>query len=102
MSKAVNPVAIGSFIVGGLTLLISAVLIFGCGNFFKEKNQYVIYFDSALNGLNVGAPVKLQGVQIGNVTDIALEIDTSTGRIYKPMSVTLPICTPCNLTGAPT
>ena len=67
MSKPANPLAIGAFLVGALALLIIAVLVFGGGKFFKTKLEYVIYFDSALNGLNVGAPVKLQGVQIGTV-----------------------------------
>jgi paraquat-inducible protein B len=47
----------------------------------------VIFFDSALNGLNVGAPVKLQGVQIGNVNEISLVMDSATGRIFKPVVI---------------
>ena len=44
MSKPVNPYTIGAFIVGSLTLLIVAVLVFGGGQFFKKKIQYVIFF----------------------------------------------------------
>lgn len=87
MSKQVSPLAIGTFIFGGLLLLIVAILIFGGGNYFKDKNQFVVFFDSVLNGLNVGAPVKLQGVQIGNVKEISLEIDEATGRIFKPVVI---------------
>ena len=39
MSKPVNPYTIGAFIVGSLTLLIVAVLVFGGGQFFKKKIQ---------------------------------------------------------------
>lgn len=87
MSKPVNPYTIGAFLVGSLVLLIAAVLIFGGGQFFKKKTQYVIYFDSALNGLNVGAPVKLQGVQIGTVKEISLEFDKQFARLSKPVVV---------------
>lgn len=87
MSKQGNPLAIGGFIAGALFLLISAVMIFGAGDFFKQKLKFVIFFDSALNGLNVGAPVKLQGVQIGNIAEISLEMDVATGRIYKPVVI---------------
>lgn len=87
MSKQANPFAIGAFLVGALTLLIAAVMIFGGNDFFKQKKQFVIFFDSALNGLNIGAPVKLQGVQIGSVKEISLEMDASTGRIFKPVVV---------------
>ncbi|MGR8998193.1 MAG: MlaD family protein [Gammaproteobacteria bacterium] len=87
MSKPVNPYTIGAFLVGSLTLLIAAVLIFGGGQFLKKKTDFVIYFDSALNGLNVGAPVKLQGVQIGTVKEISLELNQNASRITKPVVV---------------
>ena len=74
MSKPANPLAIGAFLVGAIILAVIAVLVFGGGQFLKKKMQYVIFFDSALNGLNVGAPVKLQGVQIGTVKEISLEL----------------------------
>lgn len=87
MSKPVNPFTIGAFLVGALTLLIAAILIFGGGQFFKKKSEFVIFFDSALNGLNIGAPVKLQGVQIGTVKEIALELDLGSVRILKPVVI---------------
>ncbi len=87
MSKPVNPYTIGAFLVGSLTLLVTAVLIFGGGQFLKKKIEYVIYFDSALNGLNVGAPVKLQGVQIGTVKEISLEISQQAKDIIKPVVI---------------
>ncbi len=89
MSKQANPFAIGAFLVGALLLLSFGVMIFGGRDFFKPKKSFVIFFDSALNGLNIGAPVKLQGVQIGNVSEISLEMDTSTGRIYKPVVINI-------------
>jgi paraquat-inducible protein B len=87
MSKPVNPYTIGAFLVGSLALLIAAVLIFGGGQFFKKKAEFVIFFDGALNGLNVGAPVKLQGVQIGTVKEISLEFDKQFARLSKPVVV---------------
>jgi paraquat-inducible protein B len=87
MSKPVNPYTIGAFLVGSLVLLIAAILIFGGGQFLKKKSEYVIYFDSALNGLNVGAPVKLQGVQIGTVKEISLELDQKATSITKPVVI---------------
>ena len=87
MSKPVNPYTIGVFLVGSLALLIAGILIFGGGQLLKKKNEYVIYFDSALNGLNVGAPVTLQGVQVGTVTEISLELDQKATRIIKPVVI---------------
>ncbi len=87
MSKPVNPYTIGAFLIGSVVLLIVAVLVFGGGQFLKKKAEYVIYFDGALNGLNVGAPVKLQGVQIGTVKEITLEVDFKSARLSKPVVI---------------
>jgi paraquat-inducible protein B len=87
MSKSVNPFTLGAFLIGSLVLLIGAVLIFGGGQIFKQKSEFVIFFDSTLNGLNIGAPVTLQGVQIGTVKEIALIFDTTAMRILKPVVV---------------
>lgn len=86
MSKAVNPVLLGGFSVGALILLVAGLLIFGAGQELKaDKARYVVFFDSSLNGLEIGAPVKLQGVKIGQVKDIALQIDVKQGKFYKPV-----------------
>ena len=87
MSKESNPFAVGAFLVGALMLLTAAVLVFGGSDFFKHKKRFVIFFESGLNGLNLGAPVKLQGVQIGNVAEISLEMDAASGRIFKPVVI---------------
>lgn len=85
MSKPVNATAIGAFLIGGLVLLILALLIFGGGQFFKPKIEWVVYFDTSLNGLNIGAPVKVQGVQVGTVKNIELQLDWDQQRLVKPV-----------------
>ncbi|MGR9052795.1 MAG: MlaD family protein [Gammaproteobacteria bacterium] len=88
MSKPVSPLAIGSFTLGALLLLIVGIFVFGGGQLFNaDKVRYVVFFDSSLNGLDVGAPVKMQGVKIGEVTDIALLLDPKSGKIYKPVVI---------------
>jgi len=87
VSKQANPFAVGAFLVGALMLLTAAVMVFGGSDFFKHKKRFVIFFESGLNGLNIGAPVKLQGVQIGNVAEISLEMDAASGRIFKPVVI---------------
>jgi len=80
--------AIGGFTIGALLLLVIGLLIFGGGQYFNaDKIRYVIFFDSSLNGLEVGAPVKMQGVKIGTVAEVKLELDPKTARVYKPVVV---------------
>ena len=77
--------AIGGFLIAGLALLVVALLAFGGGQLFKQKIRWVVFFDSSLNGLNVGAPVKVQGVQVGQVADIVLQMDPAKNRLMKPV-----------------
>jgi paraquat-inducible protein B len=65
-----NARLIGAFTLGAIALIVVVFLVFGSGNFFKDKSKYVIYFRGSVDGLNTGAPVKIRGVQIGSVTDI--------------------------------
>lgn len=87
MSKPVKPEAIGAFLLGGIALLVVALLTFGGGEFFKSKIRWVVYFDSSLNGLNIGAPVKVEGVQVGIVKEIELQLDDGMGRLMKPVVI---------------
>lgn len=66
---------IGGFVIGAMALGITALLIFGSGDFFKKKETYVLYFKDSVKGLNVGAPVLFRGVQIGVVASITLLAD---------------------------
>jgi len=91
MSKQVSPTLIGSFFLAALGLVIIAIMMFGGGNYFEKKDQFVLFFhaENNLNGLNVGAPVKLEGVQIGEVKEVALLFDDKTLEVIKPVVIEL-------------
>jgi paraquat-inducible protein B len=72
MAKQANRMMIGGFVVFAVFLLAVSVVIFGSGKFFTKTEKYVLHFDGSLKGLSVGAPVLLQGVQIGSVTGIVM------------------------------
>ena len=91
MSKQVSPTLIGSFFLAALALVIIAIMMFGGDNYFKKHHQFVLFFhtENNLNGLNVGAPVKLEGVQIGEVKEVALLLDEKTLEVIKPVVIEL-------------
>jgi len=62
---------VGSFVILGVVLILAAIIIFGAGKFFRQKFLIETYFDQSVQGLDVGAPLKIQGVQAGNVSEIA-------------------------------
>ncbi len=75
MSKKISPTLIGAFVVGALALVVVAMIAFGSGRFFRQTKEFVLYFESSVNGLRVGAPVKFKGVEIGSVKDIRLQLE---------------------------
>jgi paraquat-inducible protein B len=85
MSKQANKKAIGAFVVVSLALAVAAIIIFGSGKFFVEKNEFVAYFQGSVNGLSVGAPVLFRGVKIGEVTQIMIYADPRNQTFEIPV-----------------
>lgn len=47
---------------------------------YTDKLPFEALFTSNVRGLGVGAPVEFLGIQVGVVTDIALDLDAATGQ----------------------
>jgi paraquat-inducible protein B len=75
VSKKISPAMIGAFVLGAVALIVIAILVFGSGQLFRHTKDFVLYFDNSVNGLRVGAPVKVKGVEIGSVKDIRLQLE---------------------------
>lgn len=75
MGKKLSPTLVGGFVVGALALVVVGIITFGSVRLFSKTFEFVLYFDSSVNGLNIGAPVKVRGVEIGTVTNILLTLD---------------------------
>ena len=78
MSEKSKNVAIGAFVVGGVLIVVLTVLFFSLGSSFGSSEKVVMVFDGSVKGLNVGAPVALRGVKIGQVTKIEVILDANT------------------------
>jgi len=72
MGKKANPALIGGFVVGAIALMVIGLVLFGSGQLFKHTQKYVLFFPGAVDGLNLGAPVKFKGVEVGSVKDIKI------------------------------
>lgn len=55
---------------------------------FKVRLPYLVMFDGDVGDLKPGAPVKVRGFTVGEVTDVRLSID-ATGTIVTPVVLTL-------------
>jgi len=82
MNKKISPAMIGAFVIGAVALIVIAILVFGSGRLFRQTRDFVLYFDNSVNGLRIGAPVKVKGVEIGSVKDIRLQLEKG-GEVNK-------------------
>jgi paraquat-inducible protein B len=80
MSQRSQTVAIGAFVIGA-SLIALATLVFLLGSGFRNAEKVVMVFDGSVKGLNVGAPMTLRGVKVGEVTDIDLILDASKNNV---------------------
>ena len=76
--------------VASITLAILILLMSGTGGLFTHKILLLSYFDNA-GGLREGAPVRLQGVDIGNVVKIRVVSDAA--HKLTPVEVTMKVGT---------
>jgi paraquat-inducible protein B len=87
MNKKIRPTIIGAFVLGAVGLLVAAILILGSGKLFLHSRDFVLYFDSSVNGLRVGAPVKFKGVEVGAVKDILLQLGSDMSMQHIPVVI---------------
>lgn len=86
-----SPFMIGAFVLIGLTALVVLILWLGAAKFFQDYTEYNTYFDTSVQGLEAGQPVKYQGVPVGNIHRLRLADDGKlievTVRINKTVSI---------------
>lgn len=54
---------------------------------YSHKERYLLFFDGSVRGLAIGAPVLLEGIDIGRVLDIQLQFDVADGRFHIPVLI---------------
>jgi paraquat-inducible protein B len=80
-----HPKRVGGFVLAGVALLVIAVVLVGSGSLFSEKHTFVSYFSGSVAGLRVGAPVKLRGIVIGQVTGVYLTLSQQVDLTRVPV-----------------
>ena len=86
MGKRASSAVIGAFVLGAIALAVIGITIFGSGKLFRKTTTFVMYFPGSVDGLNVGAPVKFKGVEIGSVTQIRINLGE-----YRTQDARIPV-----------
>lgn len=77
---------LGIFVLAGMILLVGAAFYFGARRLIRPSVEVISFFDESVQGLDTGASLKMRGVAIGKVTDIAFAPDRRvvkvTSQIY--------------------
>jgi len=76
METKVNYTIVGIFVLVFSMALIAGVIWLGAGaEFRKSYNDYLVYMNESVAGLNLNAPVRYRGVSIGRVKEISIAPD---------------------------
>lgn len=70
-----KPVLVGGFVLGGLAIVVAAILMFGGTHWFSRTVRIVGVFQGSVYGLTVGSPVTFRGVNIGKVQRMQVQVD---------------------------
>jgi ABC-type transporter Mla subunit MlaD len=70
MSAKANHFKLGLFLLGGVVLGLTAIVILSAGKLFERKLLLETYFDESVQGIDVGSKVKFRGVNVGRVRTI--------------------------------
>jgi len=81
MSDKPQNIATGAFVIGAMLIGV-ATLLYLLGTGLRQTDKFVMVFDGAAKGLNIGAPLALRGVQIGQVTGVEVMLETKTVEVF--------------------
>ncbi len=85
-------VAVGAFVLVLLLGLVVAVMWLAHGQFNRKMVRYDTYFARVVTGLVDGSPVRISGVQVGHVVNVALDPkDPSRVRVTMEVAANAPI-----------
>jgi paraquat-inducible protein B len=86
VSGRANPTLIGGFVLGGALLAVIAVVVFGSGRLFRDTETFMSFFNGSVSGLDIGAPVRFRGIEVGSVRDVLLDLP-NVGRQGRDLRV---------------
>lgn len=86
MSKRASPTAIGLFMIGAVVLAVAGIVTLASTTWFRDRPVFISYFEESVHGLEVGSPVKFEGVPVGQVTDLMVRIDPNDRSFLVPVT----------------
>ena len=85
--KRSSTIAIGAFVLGAQILAAVALFMFASRDGFKTKRYFVAYFEQSVTGLDIGAPIKFRGIEMGQVISIEGVYDPKTADVIPRLEL---------------
>jgi paraquat-inducible protein B len=89
MQTRANPTLIGLFVLCSLLLGIGAIFALGGDMLVDRSSRLILYFEGDVRGLQVGAPVTLKGVKVGQVEDISISYNSQDRTFSIPVIISI-------------
>jgi len=89
MSQQAHYFKIGLFVVAATALAVIGIIVLGAGKWLEKSAMVETYFFESVQGLEIGAPVRLRGVRVGRVESIRLAKE-EYGLIFDPKTDSFP------------
>lgn len=86
MSRRANPTLVGVFVLGAIALIVSVIAVYGAG-WFERRYTFVMDFETSLDGLVQGSPVRFRGITVGSVSRIAMRYADDGRTIQTPVYI---------------
>jgi len=80
MKPQINPLLVGSLVLGVLALGATSVLALRPLKALNTTGRFTAHFNESVQGLDEGSSVRLQGVLVGRVVSIRVNYDETTHR----------------------
>lgn len=73
MISRVEKIRLGVFLVVSSAVLITVLAVMAGLNLTRATEEYTVYFNESVSGLEIGAQVKYNGVRVGQVAEIDID-----------------------------
>jgi paraquat-inducible protein B len=77
---------VGVFVLGAIVLIVSVIAVYGAG-WFERRYTFVMDFETSLDGLVQGSPVRFRGITVGSVSRIAMRYADDGQTIQTPVYI---------------
>jgi paraquat-inducible protein B len=89
MQTRANPTLIGLFVLSAMLLGIVAIFSLGGDVLSDRSSRFILYFEGDVRGLQVGSPVTLRGVKIGQVESMSISYNSKDQTFSIPVIISI-------------